>query len=159
MNKIAIIVTSLVLLAVAGVFVFKSEGAPKLVVYKNAACGCCGSWIDHMKAAGYEVEVHDVDDLNSIKQQHGVGGNLASCHTAIIDGYVVEGHVPAEDVTRLLAERPAVMGIAVPSMPVGSPGMEQGDPADYHAYDVVTFDGTGASSVFRSVPGGSNSMP
>ena len=159
MNKSAIIVVSLVLLGIAGVFAFQSKGSPTLVVYKNAACGCCGSWIDHMKAAGYTVEVHDVDDLNSIKQQHNVTGQLASCHTAIIDGYVVEGHVPAEDVTRMLAERPAILGLSVPGMPVGSPGMEQGSPEDYHAYDVVTFDGSGATSVYRSVPGGSNSRP
>ena len=69
-----------------------------------------------------------------------MAGNLSSCHTAIIDGYVVEGHVPAEDVTRMLAERPAILGLSVPGMPIGSPGMEQGSPADYQAYDVVTFD-------------------
>ena len=159
MNKIAIILTSLVLLVIASVFVFKSDGAPTLVVYKNAACGCCGTWIEHMEAAGFTVEVHDVEDLNSIKQQHSVGASLASCHTALIDGYVVEGHVPAEDVTRLLAERPAVLGISVPGMPIGSPGMEQGAPEDYDAYDVVLFDGSGATSVYRSVAGGSNSKP
>ena len=159
MNKTAIIAVSLVLLAVAGVFAFQSKGAPTLVVYKNASCGCCGSWIDHMKAAGYTVEVHDVDDLNSIKQQNNVAGNLSSCHTAIIDGYVVEGNVPAEDVTRMLAERPAILGLSVPGMPIGSPGMEQGSPADYQAYDVVTFDGSGATAVYRSVAGGANSRP
>jgi hypothetical protein len=158
-NKLAIITVSLVLLVVAGFFAFyTSDAAPKLVVYKNASCGCCGSWIDHMKEAGYTVEVHDVEDLNSIKQQNGVNGSLASCHTAIIDGYVVEGHVPAEDVTRMLAERPAILGLSVPGMPIGSPGMEQGAPADYQAYNVVAFDGRGAT-VYRSVEGGANSRP
>ena len=159
MNKTAIIVISIVLLGIAGLFTFQSQAAPKLVVYKNAACGCCGDWIEHMKASGYTVEVHDVEDLNSIKAQHSVTGNLASCHTAIIDGYVIEGHVPAEDVTRMLAERPAILGLAVPGMPIGAPGMEQGSPADYQAYNVVTFDGSGSTSVYRSVAGGAGSRP
>ncbi len=108
-----------------------------------------------MEEAGFTVEVRDTEDMNAVKQQQGVNASFASCHTAIIDGYVVEGHVPAADVTRMLAERPAILGLAVPGMPVGSPGMEQGSPENYDAYDVMTFDGTGATSVYHSVAAGS----
>lgn len=155
MKKKAIILVSVLLLSLAGVFAYKSDGAPTLVVYKSASCGCCKDWVEHMKEAGFTVEVHDVEDMTAVKQQQGVNGSLASCHTAVIDGYVIEGHVPAEDVTRLLAERPAILGLAVPQMPVGTPGMEQGSPENYDAYDIITFDGSGATSVYRSVPGGS----
>lgn len=155
MNKKAIILVSVILLSLAGVFAFQSDGAPILVVYKNPSCGCCASWIDHMEEAGFTVEVRDTEDMNAVKQQQGVNASFASCHTAIIDGYVVEGHVPAADVTRMLAERPAILGLAVPGMPVGSPGMEQGSPENYDAYDVMTFDGTGATSVYHSVAAGS----
>jgi hypothetical protein len=154
-NKKAIILVSVVLLALAGVFAYQSDGSPTLVVYKSPDCGCCKEWVKHMEEAGFEVEVHDVEDMNSVKQQQGVNGSLASCHTAVIDGYVIEGHVPAEDVARLLAERPAILGLSVPGMVVGSPGMEQGSPANYDAYDVLTFDGTGATSVYHSVAAGS----
>ena len=109
-----------------------------------------------MERNGYEVEVHDVTNLNAVKQEYGVGANLGSCHTAIIDGYVVEGHVPAEDVARMLAERPAIKGISVPGMPIGSPGMEQGPPVDYQSYQIVSFDGVGRVELVRQVEGGIN---
>ena len=112
--------------------------------------------MEYMERNGYEVEFHNVTNLNAVKQEYGVGANLGSCHTAIIDGYVVEGHVPAEDVARMLAERPAIKGISVPGMPIGSPGMEQGPPADYQAYKVVAFDGVGRTSLYRQVAGGPN---
>jgi hypothetical protein len=123
-----------------------------LEVWKTSTCGCCGKWVDHMKAAGFEVAVHEVSqqELTGVKRGKGITPELASCHTAEIGGYVVEGHVPAEDLKRLLAERPAdVEGIAVPGMPTGSPGMEDPDrPAD--AYDVVTFTSSGETEVFAS---------
>ena len=151
------IVVSVLLLAVAGFFVFQSsDAAPKLVVYKDAACGCCQGWIEYMESAGYEVESHNVTNMNAVKQEFGVGASLGSCHTAVIDGYVVEGHVPAEDVARMLAERPAIKGISVPGMPIGSPGMEQGPPADYQSYKVVTFDGVGRTELDSHIAGGSN---
>ena len=161
MKKPAIVLASLVLL-VAAVFILfgnadttasggAEASASTLVVYKSPSCGCCSSWIDHMKEAGFDVEVHDTDNLDAVKAQSGVTRNVSSCHTAKIGGYIVEGHVPAEDVTRLLAERPAVLGLAVPGMPIGSPGMEQGSPANYQDYDVVAFDGQGRTSVFRHV--------
>ena len=102
-----------------------------------------------MEGAGFVVEAHDVSDLAAVKQEQQVPGELQSCHTAIVDGYVIEGHVPAEDISRLLAERPDVAGLAVPGMPIGSPGMEiEGTPAQ--PFDVVTFDAEGNVSVFSS---------
>lgn len=120
-----------------------------ITVYKTPTCGCCASWVDHLRANGFAVTVVDRDDLTDIKSRFGVRDDLASCHTAVVGDYVVEGHVPAADVRRLLAERPAAVGIAVPGMPVGAPGMEMpGTPAD--RYDVVSFDGGGATGVFSS---------
>jgi hypothetical protein len=121
----------------------------RLVVYKSPSCGCCGDWVDHVRAAGFEVEVHDMANVYPIKDQHGLPGHLASCHTTLVDGYVVEGHVPADVIRRLLAERPEITGIAVPGMPIGSPGMEvpggRRDP-----YDVIAFSRDGRVSVFES---------
>lgn len=97
---------------------------PLVTVYKSPTCGCCSEWAGHMEAAGFPVETVDVADLAAVKAEHGIPARFGSCHTAVVDGYAVEGHVPAEDVKRLLAERPAAAGLAVPGMPVGSPGME-----------------------------------
>ena len=106
-------------------------------VYKSASCGCCKDWVTHIEEAGFEVETHNLQDVNSKKQELGLPYQLASCHTAVIDGYVIEGHVPADDIKRLLSERPDISGLAVPRMPHGSPGMETGrkDP-----YEVISFD-------------------
>ena len=125
------------------------DSALVATVYKTPTCGCCKAWVDHLTASGFRVTTVDREDLAPIKAQHGVGEHLASCHTALIGGYVVEGHVPAADIVRLLKERPAVAGIAAPGMPTGSPGMEKpGPPAD--RYDVVSFDQAGATRVFAS---------
>ena len=118
-----------------------------LVVYKTPTCGCCKGWVSKMREAGFAVEVHDLPDLTAIKGVAGVPYALQACHTARIGGYVVEGHVPAADIRRLLAERPAVKGIATPGMPMGSPGMEG---AYNDRYDVMTFGGSGKSTVFAS---------
>lgn len=107
-------------------------------VYKSASCGCCGAWVEHMRRAGFSVRATDVDDLDAVKARFGVPDELASCHTAIVAGYVVEGHVPAGDVRRLLAERPRATGLAVPGMPIGSPGMEQGNTRE--PYQTILFD-------------------
>jgi hypothetical protein len=115
-------------------------------VWKSPTCGCCGEWIEHLRSAGFEVAVNDVQDLAVVKQSLGVPEDLQSCHTALIDGYVVEGHVPAADIRRLLEERPEIAGLAVPGMPVGSPGMEIGDQKD--PYDVVTFTSEGPQAVY-----------
>ena len=126
--------------------------APQMTVYKSPTCGCCESWIEHMAAHGYTVESIDADNLAAIKAEHAVPAQLQSCHTAIVDGYVIEGHVPAAEVTRLLEERPDVAGLAVPGMPIGSPGMEiEGQPAQ--PFDVVAFDGAERTTVFASYAG------
>jgi len=124
------------------------DALPTVLVYKTEACGCCNGWIAHLEAAGFTVDARNVTDLTSIKRDAGVPTADASCHTALVDGYVVEGHVPADQIRRLLAERPAVTGIAVPGMPVGSPGMEGANPKPY---DVLTFDRAGNRTVFATV--------
>jgi hypothetical protein len=123
------------------------QSLPKVSVYKSPTCGCCSKWIDHMKAAGFDVTFQDVDDVGPIKSQHGVPPALGSCHTALVDGYVVEGHVPADAVKRLLKEKPQAAGLAVPGMPIGSPGMEVGDRKD--PYAILLFDGKGKYEVFE----------
>jgi hypothetical protein len=113
--------------------------ATRVEVWKDPACGCCEGWVRHMRAAGFAVAVREVADLQPVKVANGVPAALWSCHTARVDGYVVEGHVPAADVRRLLAERPPARGLAAPGMPPSSPGMDMpGTP-----YDVVLFDGEG----------------
>ena len=124
-----------------------TQPSQAMVVYKNASCGCCRGWIQHLQSAGFQVRVENVSDLVPVKQRVGVPHELSSCHTAHVGGYFVEGHVPAEDVKRLLAERPRAKGLVTPGMPVGSPGMP-GLPGQHVSYDVllVAFDGT--TSVF-----------
>jgi len=125
-----------------------AEATPAVLVYKTPSCGCCNGWIEHMEAAGFRVEARDVRDLMSVKRDAGVPVAISSCHTALVDGYVVEGHVPIDQVRRLLAERPEVTGIAVPGMPIGSPGMEGGSP---RPYQVIAFDAAGGTAVFAEV--------
>ena len=128
------------------------SGAKTVIqVYKSPTCGCCTSWVEHIRDSGFQAEVIDVTDeaLQQRKSKLGVGPRLASCHTAIVNGYVVEGHVPAADIKRMLSEKPAIIGIAAPGMPVGSPGMEvPGGRKD--KYDVVAFSKGGATRVFAS---------
>ena len=119
---------------------------PPVVVYKLASCGCCQSWAEHMQAAGFPVETRDTQDLDAIKAEVGVPFGQGSCHTAKVGDYFVEGHVPADDVKRLLAERPDALGLAVPGMPIGSPGMEQGDARE--PYDVLLVAKDGSTAVF-----------
>ncbi len=161
--KASYVLVGTLLLAIAAVFLFvapqSSSGATKMVVYQDPNCGCCSKWIEHIEAAGIEVEVRNSSNMQQIKLQYGVSRSLQSCHTGLIDGYIVEGHVPAEDVLRMLDERPEIKGLSVPGMPIGSPGMEQGPPANYQAYDVVAFDGAGSLSQYRHVEGGANSRP
>ena len=127
----------------------ESAVLPVVSVYKSPTCGCCTGWVEHMEEAGFEVEAHDVNDLATVKNENQVPGGLQSCHTAIVDGYVIEGHVPAEDISELLTQRPDVAGLAVPGMPVGSPGMEMPGNAG-QPFDVVTFDVDGHVEVFAS---------
>lgn len=118
-----------------------------VTVWKSPACSCCGKWVEHLRANGFRVVVHETDDLAPAKRSHGVPDNLQACHTAEIDGYTIEGHVPAAEVKRLLAEKPKARGLAVAGMPVGSPGMEQGSARE--PYDVVLFDDQRRQSVYR----------
>ena len=124
--------------------------APTVTVYKSPTCGCCANWVTHMRQAGFTVEVEDTDRLPLVKAEAGVPLQLQSCHTAMIGDYVFEGHVPAEAIARFLAEAPDAKGLAVPGMPVGSPGMEQGDRVD--PYDIVLFDENGSTGVYESRP-------
>jgi hypothetical protein len=108
-------------------------------VAKSPYCGCCNQWIEHLRRAGFQIRVVDAEDVTPIARQLGVPDNLRSCHTAVVEGYVIEGHVPAADIRRLLAQRPAGTGLAVPGMPIGSPGMEQGNRRQ--PYNVILFEG------------------
>jgi hypothetical protein len=117
-----------------------------MTVYKSPACECCGKWIAHLRNEGFTVTVVDLQDLHAVKTRLGVPSASASCHTAMIDGYVVEGHVPTEDIRRLLKERPAAVGIAAPGMPTGAPGMD----GLKTPYTVVSFDRSGALKTFAA---------
>jgi hypothetical protein len=127
---------------------FAQDALPKVVVTKDPNCGCCGGWVEHMKAAGFPVEVVTTPQVNRIKVRLGVPDELASCHTAEVGGYVIEGHVPADAVKRLLAEKPQAKGLAVPGMPVGSPGMEVAG-VENDTYDVVLFGPSGQKTFAR----------
>ncbi len=132
---------------------FSTAGAqraakPVIEVYKTPTCGCCSLWLDHLREHGFEVRFTDLNDLGPLKAKHGVPGTMHSCHTGLVDGYVIEGHVPAQDVHRLLKERPGVAGLAVPGMPIGSPGMEVG--TQIQPYNVIAFDKDGNGRVFAS---------
>lgn len=121
--------------------------ANTVVVYKSATCNCCSKWVDHLKQAGLRVEVHDEEQMSLVKQRLGVPEAVASCHTATVNGYFIEGHVPAQQIKHLLATHPKARGLAVPGMPAGSPGMESG--AQIDPYDVLLIaDGPQAPAVF-----------
>ena len=121
---------------------------PTIKVYKSPTCGCCALWVDHMREAGFELDVEDTDDMIDVKVDAGLPLQLQSCHTALVGGYVFEGHIPAEVIARFLAEKPSASGLAVPGMPIGSPGMEFGDRVD--PYDVLQFDAAGNTSIYES---------
>lgn len=121
---------------------------PAMIVWKTRTCGCCVLWVDHMRAHGFAATVRDVEDLEAVKRKLGVRPELGSCHTAEVGGFVVEGHVPAEVVKRLLAEKPLIAGLAVPGMPIGSPGMEV--PGGFRqAYNVLAFDRGGQTRIYE----------
>jgi hypothetical protein len=126
----------------------QKAAGPNVVVYKSATCGCCKNWIAHLKANGFQVEANDLGDaqLRAVSTSAGVTDDLASCHTAKVGGYVVEGHVPAADIQRMLREKPVIAGIAAPGMPMGSPGMEQGGVKQ--PFDVIAFTKDGKKTVF-----------
>ncbi|MDJ0449161.1 DUF411 domain-containing protein [Methylocystis sp. JR02] len=121
--------------------VARAEDAKKMIVHKSPTCNCCGGWAERMRAAGFIVEEIKEPDMNILKAKLGVPEPMASCHTAELDGYVIEGHVPPQAVAQLLKDRPKVTGVAAPGMPMGSPGMEMGPP---EAYTLYLFDASGA---------------
>jgi hypothetical protein len=133
---------ALVLLSATGAF---AQSAPRVEVYKNAACSCCGGWVDHLRENGFAVTTHDIDDVPANRKTLGMPEELGSCHTAKVDGYVIEGHVPAADIKRLLKDKPKALGLAVPSMPAGSPGMESPRPVPY---DTLLVERNGSTSVY-----------
>ena len=120
-----------------------------MTVYKQPTCGCCAKWVEHVEAHGMRVDARDVADVGPIKEQLGVPSHLESCHTAVIGGYVVEGHVPADIIRRMLRERPQIAGIAVAGMPMGSPGME-GDGTRRDRYEVIAIGRDGRTSVYAT---------
>ena len=125
----------------------QSSAPQPITVYRTATCGCCGKWVDHLKANGFEPTVHVVQNAAESPAGKGVPAKLRSCHSASLEGYTVEGHVPADVIRQLLKDRPKVAGIAVPGMPAGSPGMESPNP---EPYDIIAFDANGRTSVFAS---------
>lgn len=148
MSRSTVIALAVAALALVGAVAAQQKPAAPLVeVFKSPTCGCCSQWVEHMRKNGFNVRATDVNDLTEIKKSRGVPDQVQSCHTAVVNGYVVEGHVPAADVQRMLKEKPAIAGIAVGGMPMGSPGMDfpgtQAQP-----YDVVSFTKSGAARVF-----------
>lgn len=124
--------------------------AAELTVYKTPWCGCCGGWVTHMRRAGFSPKVVELEDLAPVRQKHGIPFALSSCHTGVIGGYVVEGHVPPGDVTRLLRERPQALGLTVPGMPLGSPGMEQPGGATERFQTLLLLDRSGRTRPFAT---------
>lgn len=122
--------------------------APVIDVYKSASCGCCHLWVEHLRANGFTVRAHDVANPSDYREKFGIPNELGSCHTGVVGGYALEGHVPAQDIKRLLAERPKAKGLSVPGMPLGSPGME-GPRKD--AFDVVLVQPNASHKVYRHV--------
>jgi hypothetical protein len=137
------------LLALAGTFALPAlarAAAPVIEVYKSESCGCCGAWVEHLKANGFATRVTNVENPSDYRERAGIPNELGSCHTGMVAGYALEGHVPAAEIKRLLAEKPKARGLAVPGMPLGSPGMEgpRKDP-----YDVFLVDRAGRAAVYK----------
>ena len=123
------------------------SGEMEMTVYRSPSCGCCGIWVDHAKKHGFKIEDIKTEEMEAIKQKHNVPAELASCHTTIIDGYVMEGHIPADDIKRFLSEKPELAGLAVPGMPIGTPGMEARDMKQ--PFQVLAFNDKGEVEVFN----------
>ena len=135
------------LVAVAATARTLAQSPQKIDVFKSPSCGCCENWVKHVRGSGFAPTVTNLDDMTLVKTKYHVPSALQSCHTTIVGGYVIEGHVPAADIKRLLEERPAIAGLAVPGMVTGSPGMEGPNP---RPYDVVAFDKQGKTRVFAT---------
>ncbi len=144
---ISLVAIAMSILLVSEPSMAASSKSPTINVYRDPSCSCCGGWIEHLAAQGFQPTSIATSDMEKLKQQYGVPEGFASCHTAVIDKYVIEGHVPAEDIKRLLVEKPNVTGIAVPGMPIGTPGMENGDRKD--SFTVFSFDKQGKTAAFN----------
>ncbi|MBC7610995.1 MAG: DUF411 domain-containing protein [Polaromonas sp.] len=140
---------SVSLLSLSGLATARSDST-QITVWKTASCGCCKEWVAHLRKNGFEVVTNDVKDTAPYRQKLELSEKFGSCHTASLAGYVLEGHVPAQEIRRLLREKPAALGLAVPGMPVGSPGMEMGSKRD--AFDVLLVLSDGSSRVYQSYP-------
>lgn len=123
------------------------SGNVNMTVYRSPSCGCCGGWIEHAKNHGFQVTDIKTDDIEAVKEEHNISQDLAACHTTMIDGYVMEGHIPVDDIKRFLKQKPNVAGLTVPGMPLGTPGMEAGDRKQ--AFDILAFDDNGQVEVFK----------
>jgi hypothetical protein len=145
--SLALAMIALITVAGASLRAASDAKKPTITVYKDPSCGCCKKWIEHLEKHGYRVDAKDSPDMPMIKRNLGVPDGLIACHTAIVNGYLIEGHVPAEDIDRLLKQKPKIAGLAVPGMPMGSPGM--GGPA-VERYKVISFDKKGKQAVFAS---------
>lgn len=132
--------------ALASSTLLAADDTDSIHVYKSPTCGCCSDWIDHLEDNGFDVTATDTNDMGKIKADAGLIAGLGSCHTAFVGDYVIEGHVPADDIKRLLSEAPKATGLSVPGMPAGSPGMEMGDRKDH--YKVILFNEQGQTRVF-----------
>jgi hypothetical protein len=141
-------IKTILALSIAVISITAQAESTNITVYRSPSCSCCGKWIAHLKQNNFVIKEIMSEDMDTIKKQHGVSDDIASCHTALVDGYVVEGHVPADDIKTMLKTKPAIVGIAVPQMPSGTPGMEMGDKKD--AYNVVSFDKKNNYQVFKS---------
>jgi hypothetical protein len=138
--------TALLALAAMGV---GAEPLPEVVMHKDPNCGCCGKWAEHLEASGFKVKTVPEKDMQAVKNRLGVPERLGSCHTAKVGNYVIEGHVPASTIKRLLSEKPAVRGLAAPGMPPASPGMDV--PGNKDPYDVIAFDRAGKTRVYEQI--------
>lgn len=142
---------TLLFLACSVGFAGAALAGPEVLVYKSPYCGCCDKWVEHMDAAGFSVETRETSDMDAIKAQFGVPSNMASCHTAVVNGrFLVEGHVPAGQVARMLDAGGDPVALAVPGMPAGSPGMESPNPV---SFDVIAVSPDGETSVYETVEG------
>ncbi|MCW8899623.1 MAG: DUF411 domain-containing protein [Gammaproteobacteria bacterium] len=144
---IAAIAVFSISLSMSYVFLSNTATAEEITVYKSPTCGCCNKWVKHLEGQGFDVKTQNIQNINQIKNEHGVQQQFQSCHTAIIGKYFIEGHVPANDIKKLLKEQPDIKGLAVPGMPMGSPGME-GHRKD--RYDVVAIDKNNKVSVYSN---------
>jgi hypothetical protein len=144
-NGRGVLVLAFVGAAVAGLAIATPAPRPEIIVYKAPTCGCCKKWVEHLQAVGFRVTAHDTVDVAGVAAHYGVPRRLSACHTALVQGYVVEGHVPVDVIERLLKESPDIAGVAVPGMPPGSPGMESEAPTHYQ---ILTFDKSGRTAVY-----------